>query len=62
LRPAMFENTIDSPLGTIGFDEKGDVVGHWVNLGLCTIIFEQVNRCGQAADLGHFTVIERRIK
>ncbi|HKL01639.1 MAG TPA: branched-chain amino acid ABC transporter substrate-binding protein [Desulfotignum sp.] len=27
MRAAMFEITIDSPLGPIGFDEKGDVVG-----------------------------------
>jgi len=27
MRAAMFESKIDSPLGPIGFDEKGDVVG-----------------------------------
>jgi branched-chain amino acid transport system substrate-binding protein len=27
MRAAMFENKIESPLGTIGFDERGDVVG-----------------------------------
>ena len=27
MRAAMFENKIDSPLGTIGFDKNGDVVG-----------------------------------
>ena len=27
MRAAMFENTIDSPLGPIGFDKNGDVIG-----------------------------------
>jgi branched-chain amino acid transport system substrate-binding protein len=27
MRAAMFEITVDSPMGPIGFDENGDIVG-----------------------------------